>query len=468
MSRGFRKLLLSVALSAIVVAAGIAMAAWLHATKPAAQRTAKKELTPLVRVLPVTSSDVGQQFVGYGSARAERDVLLAAELSGVIVAVTPGLNDGVSVNAGELLVRIDDRRHKQQFKRAEAVVAGLTAQAEQLDIEKTNIDRLASIARQEVDVNREEMRRLAELFEKELASKKEVDFARLAYQQSRRVLQTLSNRLNLIPPRSAALQAKRSAAIADAELARLDIDRCRITAPFSGVVDRLAVHIGDHVLPGSEILRLVDLSLIEIPIELPSSVRANVEAGMRCRLEADSMPGVVWKGSISRVGPAADVRSRTFPAYVEVNNEDQTTPLTPGYFVTAHVEGPTLRQVIAVPRGSILRTGSTGFRSGRTGVDDLVFVVNDHRAHTRAIRVERYIGEQAIVTGDLHPGDKLIVSNLDVLKDGKSVRVELSAPVGPAPDMPGVKNAHGMQPVGVPQSVGYTPSDSVDVSGGDS
>ena len=92
----------------------------------------------------------------------------------------------------------------------------------------------------------------------------------------------------------------------------------------------------------------------------------------------------------------------------------------PGFFLTARVEGPTLRRVLAVPRGVI--------------VEGCVYVVNDDVVHVRAVRVERYVRERAVVTGDLKAGDQLVLTNLDVLYEGADVRVE------PTP--------HGMNPAG--------------------
>lgn len=68
-----------------------------------------------------------------------------------------------------------------------------------------------------------------------------------------------------------------------------------------------------------------------------------------------------------------------------------------------------LRQVMAIPRGAI--------------VGNEVYVVNDRVVHARTIDVHRYVGERAVVRGDLAPGDLLALTNLDVLYDGMTVRI---------------------------------------------
>ena len=333
---------------------------------------------------------------------------ITAEVAGEVVEVADGLDDGSWVSDGQVILRLDDRQYLQQVERTAALAAELQAQLENLDVEKENIRKLIAIAQREVQVNEDELQRVTGLFERQQASSREFDFARLAYERSRRELQGLENQLDLIPPRRGALEASRRARQAEAELARLDVERCTISAPFAGQIHQLLVERGDRVLPGGALLRLIDPLRIEVPVELPVSVRPHVDVGAECVLEVDSMPGVQWAGRLNRVSSLADERSRTFPAYVEVDNTEQSTPLIAGYFVRAKVRGPLLRQVLAIPRGAVL---------GKT-----VFVVNGEQAHTREIQVDYLVGEWAVISGEIAPGDQVILTNLDVLYAGAPIR----------------------------------------------
>jgi len=297
------------------------------------------------------------------------------------------------------------------------------AELVRVDVEEQNIRRLAAIAQREVDVNHDEYKRLSELFEKGEASKTEFNFARLAYDRSLRESETLGNRLALLEPRRTSLQASRAARLADTELARLYLERCSIVAPFSGQISELMVEVGDRVMPGTRLARLTCLDIIEVPVELPISARPNIATGAACSLTVDSNPSLSWQGTVSRLAPVADARSRTFAAYVEVDNRTQSSPLIPGYFLTAGVRGPLLVGVLAVPRGAI--------------INNSLFVVNDNSAHLRRIKVDTVVGETAVVSGEIRPGDLVILSNLDKLFDGALVRLQ-AAPEGPLaqPDSP--------------------------------
>ncbi len=407
-----RRIVWSVGLVMALIVVGAGAAAYLVGSKPEMARRPMTSLPPLVLVQTLAPQDIRETFVGYGSARADQEVMLAAEVSGRIVAVGEGLKDGSAATEGQALVWIDDRQYGRQLARAESQLADADAQLEQLEVEHANARRLAEIGAQEVDVTRAEYKRLTGLFEKKHASKKEWDFARLAFQRSRREWQALDNAVTLIDPQRARLTAMRGVRLAEKQLADLDVERCTILAPFTGKVEEILVDVGDRVQIGSPILRLTDPRHIEVPIELPASVYSRAKTGSACELTMDSMPGVSWKVNISRLAPNADQQSRTFTAYAEVDNDEQETPLIAGYFLKAEVSGPMLRQVFAIPRGAI--------------VEDHVFVVNSDTAHRKSIRVDRLIGDRAVVSGDLATGDQVILTNLDMLYEGVVVRVDPS------------------------------------------
>jgi multidrug resistance efflux pump len=335
-------------------------------------------------------------------------VTLSAEVSGEIVFSRERLRDGSPVLEGQTLLRIDEREYQQGLVRAQSMVADLEAQLDRLSVEKTAIKRLAAIAERELAVNRDEQTRLAALFERSEASKREYDMSRLAFQRSLREWQELLNRVELISPRRASMAAALDAQKASSRLAALSLERCSIVAPFDGVVEEIFVEVGDRVQVADRMMRIVAPDRIEIPIELQVSARPHVTIGARCLLFVDSMPDVQWEGVVSRISPVANSRSRTFSLYVEVDNAEYDTPLIPGFFVSARIEGPVLRDAIAVPRGSI--------------VDNAVFVASEDFARRRTVSVEQLIGELAVLSGEVDPGDDLILTNLDVLYDGAPVR----------------------------------------------
>lgn len=400
--------MISLALITLVVGAGATIATVMYHTRPAPPQKASALPPPLVQTITIGPETVTETITGYGSARAYRSVVLTAEVGGAVMELADRLRAGSLVDADQLLIRIDERRYLQALEEKLSSAAAAEADLLRLDVEEANLKRLIGIADNEVEVTRNEERRLAALLEGEHASSREYDLARLAHSRAVRERTNYENQLALIAPRRKQLRAAHQARLAEVELARLDVEHCRIAAPFEGQIDELMVEVGEAVQRGSAMVKLIDPLRIEVPIELPVSTRPRVAIETAVTLSVDSAPELQWSGEVERASPSADERSRTFQAYVVVDNLRQETPLVPGYFLRAEVTGPTLTDVLLVPRGAI--------------VDDHVFVVNGDRAARRGVQVERLLAERAVVTGDFAPGDRVIVTNLDVLEEGSVVR----------------------------------------------
>lgn len=406
----FVRRIVSAGLVLLLLSAGYGGFVALVKTRPTAKRTSSKPAPPLVNVQTLVSKDIQEDFVGYGSARADRESLISAEVSGLVTHVPERIKDGALVDKGEILVRIDDRQYRRQLEKAMSELADVEAQLKRLDVERTNVERLIAIAENEVDVQKNEYKRVSDLYETNSASKKEWDFSRLEYERSKRQLQGLQNDLDLIPVRKAALRATRDARQATIELAKLDVERCTIEAPLSGQVDQIMVEVGDRVQIGGQIVRLVGTRFIEVPVELPLAVRPKTKTGSEAVLTMDSMPDVQWQATVKRLSPVADASSRTFTAYLEVDNQEQATPLVPGYFLTARISGPIIKGALTIPRGVI--------------VENEVFVANDDQVHVRQIRVDVLVKDLAVISGDVNEGDQVILTNLDVLYEGAPVRTQ--------------------------------------------
>jgi len=405
----WQRILVSAIIVIVFLVAAGGVFNFLKSTKPTAVKTSAMALPPLVDVLQVDPKTVREEYLGYGTARAERQATVAAEVMGRIVDVPDGIDDGNFVEAGTVLAEVDKRDYQNALDQAQAQLADIQARLETLDVEKTNTERLIEIAQRELKVNEDEFQRIQNLRERGNASKKELDFARLAAEQSRRQLQTLQNTLSLIPVRRAELIATQRTREVEVERARINLDKATIRAPLSGQLDQVFVDRGDMTMQGAQIARVIDTDLIEIPVELPLAARQKVKIGADVKIEMDSASGAAWTAQVVRLAPVADQNSRTFLAYVEVDNRKQATPLVCGSFVTARVQGKRIENALVIPRGVI--------------VGDDVFVAKDERVIRKQVVIESLIGDKAVVSGEIEPGDRVITTNLDILFAGSAVRV---------------------------------------------
>ncbi len=405
-----RKFLVSLVLMALVVAGGLGVAAYLIRTKPPPVRKANPIRPLRVAVHRVIPKTVQETVVGYGTARPDEAATISAQVSGKIVEVARGLEDGSSITQGQLLIHIEEDDYRHQLERARNLIKADQATLEQIKLEGDNLRRLVSSAEQEVRIAQDEYTRVSRLFEKNVAAKREFDLIRASVLRVTREQDTLRTQLAVLGPRTEQTLASMAAHKAEVELAQLSLDRCRITAPFDGRVKRRLVEIGETIGPGRPVMTVLKLDRIEVPIELPASGAGKVEIGSGCALSVESMPAVRWPGRVERLGPAADERSRTFTAYVVVDNAKQRAPLLPGLFVRAEVAGPVHTDVLVVPRGAIR--------------DGVVFVAVDGVARRRPVTLAATLKDTAVVSNGIRADDTVIVTNLAGLRDEMQVEIE--------------------------------------------
>lgn len=385
-----------------------AIARGLYAARQTPPKREVATLLPLVETMTVQAQNVVEQFVGYGSAKVIHEAKIAAELFTTVVERVDDIRDGAVVTEGQVLFRLDSRQFRHASAQAEALAAAERASLDGLLVEEQGLARQVATAKQELRVARDERSRLTGLFEKELATKKEFDFSNLQYQQAQRIVQKYELQVSRLGPQRERYRATIRGYEEEAALARLNIDRCEIRAPFDAHVTSLHVDVGDYVGAGLVVATLVDPSRVEVAIHLPASIHDRVKPGANCRLTSESSTGSGWTGSIARVSATADAQTRTFAAYVVVDNSVQAQPLVPGVFVTATIEGPTHSDRILVPRRAV--------RGGR------VFIIEGDHAKVCIVSVDRHIGDQAMVRGELKSGDRVILTRLDRLADGSPVR----------------------------------------------
>jgi RND family efflux transporter MFP subunit len=162
--------------------------------------------------------------------------------------------------------------------------------------------------------------------------------------------------------------------------------------------------------------------VVEIPLAVTLAESARllpaVESGRRptVALAASETSEPQWQGEVVRISPQADEQTRTVQIFVEVDNHRQSTPLLPGTFVHARIEGPVLTDVMVVPRDAVL-TGKS-------------FVDVDGRAQRRVVTIDRTLHGLAIVADGLNVGERVILTNLDVMYDGAPVSRQLERTVG--------------------------------------
>ncbi len=424
----------SIILCLLALAGGGLVFQTLAGLKEDPQQNELAEKVYKVDVFDVQRSNLRELISGFGTSQAYREVVLSAEVGGVVVEKHPQLKPGSHVDAAKIsvdkqgrtnpttpalpLLRIDPENYQQRVTQAKARIAEVDAEIKVLQEQDSNNELLVKKAMADVEVYEREFKRIEDLGKRGVTSKTELTATRLELERYKQAVLNMENERRLFPVRLQHLESRRDTLVSDLETARLDLARTEIHPPFSGVLSEVMVEQGQNLRPGDELVKILDLDVIEIPIPLSLSdyekIAALFQAGTRPKvsLAPNTTSPAIWNGHIERISPQADESTRTVDVYIRVENSEQPVPLLPGTFVHARIEGPLIEGALVVPRDCI--------------VDDRVYLAKDNRAVKQLIVSGQTLQSLALIEEGLSPGDQIIMTNLDILDDQSLIEIRAS------------------------------------------
>lgn len=420
-----------VLVSGVVLAIGVGISMLLFATRP--------ELVPeppgddslsLPAFLPQVVG-VQRQWTGFGTADAMDRADVPARVASTVVELPATSVAGAPVRRGELIVRLDDSDFRRQLEVAENTIAELDAQIARLEIERSAWAERVRLAGDELRLARADAERVRSARDDGAAQEREYDQATQRVIAAERLEIAAREELEKVPSRALGLKAQRDGQDSARRLAELAVDRCRIESPLDGVLQSVAVKVGESVQPGQLVARVVNLDRIEIPLQLPASARRHVDLGDLVRLFDDRAGTNRFDAVVTRIAPEDDAMTRTVSVFAElVRTEHGAAGLAPGRFVEAIVISGEPVQRMLLPRRSV--------RGDRVGV------IVDGRIERREV-VPEFVVEGSFpefgledsawvaLATPLEPGAYVILDGSRTLAPGASAIPSLSAPGHSAP-----------------------------------
>jgi RND family efflux transporter MFP subunit len=147
------------------------------------------------------------------------------------------------------------------------------------------------------------------------------------------------------------------------EILRLEDQRARheVKAPFAGYVVREETEVGEWLSRGGLVAEVMELDRIDVLVPVPETNVAAIRKGMEARLAVEALPKEAFLGAVESVVPSGDVRSRTFPVKVRLENRrDGGAPLLKaGMLVRVSLPVGEVRKALLVPQDAVVLGGSS-------------------------------------------------------------------------------------------------------------
>jgi len=276
-----------------------------------------------------------------------------AEVSGKVI--KKNVEEGQRVKKGDILAVIDNRDYVNAYNSGKAAYE--TAQAS--------------------------FNRFSKLYDEQLATKSQLDTA------------------------SSAMESGKSAM----DNAALNVERCQIRAPFTGIVNNIFFESGLYLNVADPVAEMLQMDRVKVNVGIPES---DVEAIRRVDsfdILIDALNSKVFKGTRNFLSSTADSTARLYSLKLAVENPDHE--ILPDMFARVEILKREVHDGIVIPLYAVITRNDGHY----------AYVVNDELAHVRQIDIGMQEEWQVEVTKGLSPGDRVIVIGQRNIEDEQSVNI---------------------------------------------
>jgi len=350
-----------VALGVVVIAAFFAM----NAKKPVLVRITELKPDELRVIVNATTTS---------TVKSETEVTLSAQRTGRVVKLP--LREGDLVHAGALIAQLDLTEESVQSESALAQSKATFEEAEK------------------------NLRRSEDLFGKGMISQQDLDAVRRTYEVAK---------------------SQYRAAASDVSVRR---NYSVVRAPFYGVVSRKYTEAGELLLPGKQIVTLVNPSRVYVLATIDEVDVGRLSQGQPVTITVDAFPGEKFSGKIRRISPiVSGGKLETRTADVWIYFDEKQPRIKPGMSADVEILVTTLQNVLAVPSQAVIEregkkqvyiAGESTLRPGDKAV-----------AHLRPVEIGENNWSFTQIVSGIKPGEYVITTpEASGLKDKAKVKIE--------------------------------------------
>jgi multidrug efflux pump subunit AcrA (membrane-fusion protein) len=358
-----------------------------------------------VTVGVVTMADVDEAAQVTGTVKSRTSTTLSSKIVGKILAMY--VREGSEVQAGQVLVELDDSDIAAQVRRAEAGVREAESAIPEVDhaIAAANAARVAAEAQR--DLAAATLSRYQRLLERKSVAPQEYDQVVARHKAAVADVERAAAEVQ-------ALQAKRRQAQARIETARAELASvqvmqgyAKIAAPISGVVTVNHADVGSLAAPGAPLLTLEDSRRYWLEAAVPDSQAAVIRRGQILRVDVEAS-GLATTAVVSEIVPSADPTTRTTQVRLDLPASPR---LRSGLFGRAWVPVGR-RQAIRVAREAVVERGQ---------LQGVYVIGQDNIARFRLVRTGAASQGAVEILSGLTGGELVVVAGTERVTDGARI-----------------------------------------------
>ena len=347
--------------------------------KPDIDKKDDAQIVQTVETINIRAVDFVIPITTEGMVLPKTSIAFSSEISGKIISVATQFSNGGRFTAGDILVKVDPLDYKLAITRAQANVSAKIAS---LDLEQAKSD-------------------LAKTDWKKYGKKGQ------------------PTALNLNLPQVASAKAALAGAKADLLLAKRNLAKTEVIAPFDGVIFTKNVDVGQFVAIGTTLATIASTQTAEIRVALSdeqlnkSGLNTSI-ANIAVKIRSEETNNIQWQGRVAQIEAQRDARTLMNFVVIEVEQpfSQQSIPLRFNTFVEVEFNGQTLHSVYPMARNYMMLNHKVKILDSQL------------QLAIRSVEVGYADDSRFYITSGLNSTDQVIVTQLPGLKSGSQLKLE--------------------------------------------
>lgn len=206
------------------------------------------------------------------------------------------------------------------------------------------------------------------------------------------------------------VQSKLKQAQSAEAISKKNLDDGRLYAPFSGAISEKSVEVGQNVIPGQSVVRLVTINQVKVCISVPENEISHIHTGQPVNVSVQALDGKTFSGKIIEKGIVAHPLSRSYEVKALVDN--LSGELMPGMICTMGIGNEEAGTAIMLP-ASVIQTDE----QNRT----FVWVNESGKALKRIVETGTLTRNGVVISSGLSTGDEVILEGQQKVSKGMDI-----------------------------------------------
>ena len=183
-----------------------------------------------------------------------------------------------------------------------------------------------------------------------------------------------------------------------------------IVAPFSGVITRRSIDIGDLITPNSkELFALTQIDKLRLSLWVPQVYASEIKSNQEVDVSVSGL-SEKFKGRIEHLSGAIDPVTRSRQIEIVLDNPDRK--LIPGAYAEVSINLVKAIPAQIIPPSALVISKNDPY---------VVIVDKENKVRFQTVKIGRDLGKTIEIIDGVSPGDTLILSPSELLEEGEKV-----------------------------------------------